>query len=209
MFAVAAMLIIAAPAPAVQSFAGLYQIRQMEMGGGLELRADGRFRYAFDYGAVSETAEGDWTADAAGVILTSNPTPKAPSFELIADDPAPKGQLWMILDPPGFGANFPLTAIAVGSGSKPEGYRVRADETGRVDLGGRPVPMKIMPQVPIYGATGQGFALSPDRGHRLRLRFRANDLGRAAFARQRLRRDGRNLVLERFDTVIRFLREQP
>lgn len=209
MFGVAAMLVIAAPAPAVQSFAGLYQIRQMEMGGGLELRADGRFRYAFDYGAVSETAEGDWTADAAGVTLTSNPMPKAPSFELVRDDPAAKGQLWLILDPPGFGANFPLDAIAIGGGAKPGGYQVRAGDNGRVDLGGRPWPARIVPMVPIYGATGPGFALSAKRGHSLHLRFHANDLGRAAFDRQRLRGDGRNLVLERFDTVIRFLREQP
>lgn len=209
MLGVAALLMLAAPAPAVQSFAGLYQIRQMEMAGGLELRADGRFRYAFDYGAVSETAEGDWTADAAGVTLTSNPMPKAPSFELVRDDPAPKGQLWLILDPPGFGANFSLDAIAIGAGAKPEGYRVRAGENGRVDLGGRPWPVQIVPMVPIYGPTGPGFALSAGRGHRLNLRFHANDLGRAAFDRQRLRRDGRNLVLERFDTVIRFLREQP
>ena len=31
-----------------------------------------------------------------------------------------------------------------------------------------------------------------------------HDLGRAAFDRQRLRRDDRGLVLHRFDTVIRF-----
>lgn len=205
----ALVMMLAAPAPASPSFAGLYRIRQTEMAGGLELRADGSFRYAFDYGAVSETAEGDWTADAAGVTLTSNPMPKAPSFELIRDDPAPKGELWMILESPGFGANFPLDAIAVGGGDKSESYRVRADETGRVDLAGRPWAARIVPLVPIYGAAGQGFALSPERGHRLRLRFHANDLGRAAFDRQRVRRDDRGLVLHRFDTVIRFLREQP
>ena len=209
MLAVAVLLIIAAPAPAAVSRVGLYRVSQMEMAGGLELRADGRFRYAFEYGAVSETAEGDWIATATGVTLTSNPMPKAPSFELVADDPAPKDELWMTLENPGFGANYPLDAIAVSGGDKRENYRIRADENGRVDLGGRPWAARIVPLVPIYGATGQGFALSPERGHRLRLRFHANDLGRAAFDRQELRDDGRGLVLERFDTVIRFIPDRP
>ena len=57
--------------------AGLYEIRQMEMGGGLELTPDGRFRYALEYGAASERGEGDWTLSGNSVLLTSNPKPKA------------------------------------------------------------------------------------------------------------------------------------
>ena len=45
----------------------------MEMGGGLELRADGHFRYALTYGAMDEEAEGDWTFDGKTVRLNSNP----------------------------------------------------------------------------------------------------------------------------------------
>ena len=50
-------LAVAAPAEPFK-FAGLYRISQMEMAGGLELQPNGRFRYAFDYGAVSEESEG-------------------------------------------------------------------------------------------------------------------------------------------------------
>ena len=52
----ALVLLAATPAAAEppRSFAGLYQINQMEMAGGLELSPDGRFRYALEYGAVSE-----------------------------------------------------------------------------------------------------------------------------------------------------------
>ena len=71
---VAALLMWAAPADAPQ-FAGLYRIDQMEMAGGLELSPDGRFRYAFDYGAVSEGSEGKWSSDAKGVLLTTDPMP--------------------------------------------------------------------------------------------------------------------------------------
>ena len=72
-FAAAALLALAAPAP--PQFDGLYEIDQMEMAGGLELRSDGRFAYALDYGAVSETAEGKWTGEGGVVVLTTEPMP--------------------------------------------------------------------------------------------------------------------------------------
>jgi hypothetical protein len=76
--AVAAVLLIAAsgaPAEAPREAAGLYEINQMEMAGGLELQPDGRFRYAFDYGAVSEVSEGKWTVESGTVLLTTDPMP--------------------------------------------------------------------------------------------------------------------------------------
>lgn len=54
---------------------GLYEIDQMEMAGALELRPDGRFRYVFDYGAVSEVSEGDWAMDGTIIRLTTDPMP--------------------------------------------------------------------------------------------------------------------------------------
>ena len=77
MLIVAAALVAAAssPAEAPAQFAGLYEISQMEMAGGLELRRNGRFRYAFDYGAVSEEAEGNWTVENGTVLLTTDPMP--------------------------------------------------------------------------------------------------------------------------------------
>ena len=62
-------------AKSVPDAAGLYEINQMEMAGGLELRPDGRFRYAFDYGAVSEVSEGRWTFEDGTVVLTTDPMP--------------------------------------------------------------------------------------------------------------------------------------
>ena len=70
----AAALLLSAPA-AAQNVAGLYEINQMEMAGGLELRPDGRFRYALEYGAVSEGAEGVWTIEEGTVRLTTSPMP--------------------------------------------------------------------------------------------------------------------------------------
>ena len=55
-----ALFIAAAAAPAAartaSSLVGVYDGRQMEMAAGLELMADGRFRYALSYGALDEEA---------------------------------------------------------------------------------------------------------------------------------------------------------
>ena len=75
----AALLIALAPLPAApapppaDTLAGTYATQQMEVGAKLELKADGRFRYMLDYGAVSEAAEGDWTAAKGVVHLDSDP----------------------------------------------------------------------------------------------------------------------------------------
>ena len=128
MIGVAALLLLAVPAHAAASPAGVYEIRQMEVAGGLELKGDGHFRYALSYGAVDEECEGDWTFDGKTVRLTSKPMPKAPSFELVRDDPAPKGELFMTLEDPGFEWGHPLEAIAVNSTKR--GFAISAGDSG-------------------------------------------------------------------------------
>ena len=63
-----ALLLAAADAPAVTGF---YTSNQMEIGAALELDADGKFQYQLDYGAVSESAEGNWSSDGTNVYLTA------------------------------------------------------------------------------------------------------------------------------------------
>jgi hypothetical protein len=70
----AALALAAAPGGAVD-LAGLYETAQMEVAAALELQPNGHFRYALEYGAVSERGEGDWTFDGKAVHLTSNPMP--------------------------------------------------------------------------------------------------------------------------------------
>jgi hypothetical protein len=71
-----ALLLAIAPVPsAAGAAAGLYLADQMEVAAGLELKADGRFRYALDYGAVSEGAEGSWRLEGTTVRLSSDSAP--------------------------------------------------------------------------------------------------------------------------------------
>jgi hypothetical protein len=208
LLAVALGLAAAAPAPTRDSVAGLYQSRQMEVGAALELQKNGHFRYQLDYGAVSEGAEGDWTFDGKTVHLTSKPMPKAPSFELVRDDPAPKGELYMIFEDPGFEWGHALEALAKVKGEE-SAFEISAGNGGRVDLSGKPPIEAIAPVMPVYGPTGDIFPLSADRGHKLLIRFHRNDLGKAAFRHEPLTLDGTALVLSRYDTRIRFLRAEP
>ncbi len=209
MFRILSVLLLSAAAvPAGDSIAGLYQSQQMEIGAALELRKDGHFRYQLDYGAVSEGAEGDWTFDGKTVRLTSKPMPKAPNFELVRDDPAPKGELYLSLEDPGFEWGHSLEAIAKIQG-KEEGFEVSAGEGGLVDLTGKPPIEAVAPLMPVYGPTGDIFPVSADRGHKLLIRFHRNDLGKAAFRDEPLKLDGTALVLSRYDAEICFLRARP
>jgi hypothetical protein len=203
MFAPAILLV--APAAAV---AGLYQSQQMEVGAALELQKNGHFRYQLDYGAVSEVAQGDWTFDGKIVRLTTRPRPNMPSFELVRDDPAPQGEISLALEPPGFGAEgYRIDAVGTDATSGEKGL-VTTDDQGRVEAGSHKLSA-IDPMVPVYGTIGGHFALSADRGHRLLLRFHANDLGKAAFDREPLALTPRGLVMNRYDTEIRFIRVRP
>ena len=200
--------LMTAAAPANDSVAGIYEIRQMEMGGGLELQKNGHFRYALEYGAASEEGEGDWTFDGKVVRLTSRPIPRPPGFLLVRDDPAPKGQLYMQLQKPGFGweGRFDaLVTLKVMTGKLP----VSAEAQGRVPLPPRAVVVAVEPRVPIYGMFGGPFPLSTDRGHRLLFRFVPNDLGKAIFRGEALMLSGGDLFMRRFDTGIRFVRVRP
>jgi len=204
------MIVLAAAlltAPAPPSLAGLYRAQQMEVGAALELSKNGHFRYQLDYGAVSEAAEGDWASDGKAVRLTSKPMPKLPSFELVRDESAPQGELVMTVEPPGFGADYRIDAIAVDADTGEKG-RVTTDSDGRVDAGGHKL-RSIDPLVPVYGNVGGHFALSPNQGHHLILRFHANDLGHAAFEGEPLAITSRGLVLTRYDREIRFVRIGP
>lgn len=205
MIALAAMLLALAPAPKA-SLAGTYEIRQMEMAGGLELRVDGHFRYAFSYGALDEEGAGDWVFDGKSVRLTSNPMPRPPSFELVRDDPAPKGELYLKLENPGFDWGHPLYALAT---DMKQGFELEADEDGRVDLAGKPAVLAIAPLMPVYGPTQDSFRLAPDRGHRLLFRFHKNDLGKAAFKDEPLEISPKGLLMNRYDSQIRFIRVRP
>ena len=195
-------------APSIPSPAGNYEIHQMEMAGGLELQPGGHFRYAFTYGAVDEEAEGDWVVDGDAVRLTSKPMPTEPTFELVRDTEAPRCTLSLAVDWGKFSWSSAPDLLVAYEGAPRELHYLQADEKGVVHLENCAVTT-VMPIVPMFGVPGEPLKLSAATGHRLSLRFRPNDLGRAAFRGEALKFDGSTLVMERYDTRIRFLRDAP
>ena len=86
------------------------------------------------------------------------PAPKQPSFELVRDDPAPVGEVWLKLEPPGFGDGYRLDAIATDAAGQKG--RVTTDDDGRVEAGSHKLT-SIDPLVPVYGMRGGSFPAQP------------------------------------------------
>ena len=210
MIAMLAPVVIAAMAgqaavPIAQT--GFFTARQPEVAAALELMPDGRFRYSLDYGAVSEIAGGRWTGDGRTVRLTSDPMPRAPSFAILADEPAPAGEYQVTLENPGFDWGGPLEFLATIDGS-PSPVRIKPDSVGRVD----PPPGRITairPIVPVYGDIGPPLALAGPGGHKLTVRFLRNDLGMARFDSTPLVVEDGGLRLMRYGASIRLVRSAP
>jgi len=195
-------------APSAAAVAGLYQSQQMEVGAALELQKNGHFRYQLDYGAISEGAEGDWTFDGTSVHLTSKPMPKEPTFDLVRDRPAPRCTLSLTVDWGKFNWSSAPDVLVTYATSPRELHFLQSDEKGNVHLENCAVA-QVFPLVPMFQIPGEPIKLNPKTGHRLSLKFQPNELGHVAFRNELLKLDGSNLLLERYDAEIRFIRSRP
>lgn len=202
--AVASLLVADAAMRAQSDYAGLYVAHQMEMAGALELTRSGHFRYQLDYGAVSESAEGDWLVDGTAVRLTSDPMPREPDFVLIRDNPAPAGELYVAVENDGDSWS-PLTVLVTAEGYE-DPLLLYANEDGRVLVPGARRAISVKMLLPVYETGGEPVKLSADRGHRLLLKLEANDVGKAQLRGERLAIEGSSLILYRYDSKIIFQR---
>jgi hypothetical protein len=214
MILAAAVLLAAGPAPAPahaptkNALAGLYQIQTMEVGGGLELRKNGHFRYALEYGALDEEAQGTWTVKNGNVLLTTRPAPKQPTFDLLSDDAAPKCTLHLTIDWSKLDWSSAPDALVTYERDPKELHFLQSDDNGDLHPEDCAVTM-IMPLVPMYHVPGAPIKLSPATGHRIALRFEPNELGHAAFTDEPLKITASGLLMERYDAEIRFVRVRP
>ena len=194
-----------AAAAAAAGPAGFYAAHQMEIGAALELSTDGTFRYQFDYGAVSESAAGRWTSDGRVVELTSVPMPKAPAFVLLKDSPLPRGKLAVAVTTPA-SPYFDSLLIGITVDGKP-GTMQRIGKSETIDLpAGKTATLIAF--VPVTGEPAGQFALPLSTGHRVALTFMPNDYDKARFNHERLAIDHGDLLLNRYDAVVRFERAE-
>ena len=208
MFTAVASLFVADAAMRTQSdYAGLYLVHQMEMGGALELSSSGHFRYELDYGAVSESAEGDWLIDEAAVRLTSDPMPREPDFVLIRDNPAPAGELYVAVE--NDGDNWSGLTVLVTAEGHEKPLLLYANEDGRVSVPGARRAASVKMLLPVDETGGEPVEpvkLSADRGHRLLFKLEPNAVGKAPLRDERLVIEGSSLILYRYDSKIIFQR---
>lgn len=185
------------------SLVGTYDGGQMEVAAGLELGADGRFRFMLSYGALDEEAAGRWRVENGQVLLTSDPvTP--PRFVLVDRRAGSGGGLRI--------------GLATPEGMSPQYFKVearRADgsvaerqfgEDGLLELEPGDRPTAVVVTLPIFDLSSDPVAVTGAPGGELRFRFEPHDLGRIAFARTPLRIDHGDLLLARHDLTLRFRR---
>lgn len=200
----AALTISARLANAQASLAGIYDGNQMEMAVGLELMADGRFRYAMAYGALDEQAEGRWTTRGNQVLLTSDPvTP--PRFVLISQGRGTEGLLQVQLDVPRGVSRQYFNAFITKANGQTERMQF-AEEGLMVPFSRGDGPMGIRLVLQVFDIASQPVRLDPAAGYSLRFRFEPNDVGKVAFQATPLTIVNGDLVLDRHGRTIRFKR---
>jgi hypothetical protein len=208
--ALACALVCGAAAPALAqpaSLAGTYDGRQMEMAAALELKPDGRFRYALSYGALDEEAAGRWTASGDRVLLTGDPV-RAPRFVSVSQGRGADGVLRLDLDvPKGVSRQYFDAEITKADGSVER--RQLSDEGLIFPFAptGRPTGVRLV--LPMYRVASEPVRLDPSSGYAVRFRFEPNDIGKADFRGTVLRIVGTDLVLDRHGRTIRFKRTAP
>lgn len=192
---------LAAETPA--ALVGLYNGSQTEMAAGIDLSADGSFRYGLSYGALDETAEGVWSAEGDKLLLTTKPSVIPPRFAVVDEKPAPSGTLVVKLANPDVLQRVPLLIDVIYSdGQAPESVQVGEDGNVPVEWARR--PMIIAPRLPVYPAPLTMVRMPANEGRILTFKFEPNDIGIADFRNETLAIEKGELVLQRYDRTIRF-----
>jgi hypothetical protein len=198
----------ALPADARSPYAGRYRVAEgPDSAGGLELRADGRFRYELSEGALDEHAEGRWSDEGGTIRLTTEPKPRPAEFARGADNPAadaPTLLTWLSDAREIGGIDF---RFGLADGSVIAGY---TQYDGWTFAPGKAQPIRWVELAePIHGAASPRFAIDPPASGGLVFVLTPNDIGTVDFDRSELERRGDDFVLHRGTRELRLVRVKP
>jgi len=200
-----ALLLAAAAAVAPADLVGRYDGGQMEIAAGLELNADGRFRYGLSYGALDEEAEGVWAIEGDHVLLTTEPAVVPPRFTLVEQTPVASHAIEIaIVDPKG--RVLPNIDIAVAYGEGDPDIVQSREEPVVIPVEPSRAPHAILLAVPVFDVESEPFPVDVAKGTGFTFRFEPNGLGTADFRRTSLAIEKGALILPRFDRTLRFER---
>ena len=210
MSALAPVLLLLATAmgdPHPAALVGQYDGGQMEVAAGLELSADGRFRYALSYGVLDEQAAGSWHADGRRVLLDSDPV-KPPHFSFIGQAAAAAGVVRVSLAvPEGMDPQYFRAVVLLDDGTSVGGQLGGDGLALPLGTGRRPASVTIA--LPIFDLVSDPIPVDSAQGFDLSIRFEPNDLGKVDFRSTVLEQQGGDLTLARHDRLIRFRRARP
>lgn len=205
-----------APAPAAEpapiggdrAAAGRYRlVGQMEAASGLELTADGRFRYFLAYGSLDQQAQGRWSSDGRRVALNTEPRPVPAEFS--ARPPSRSDEAALIVfvaTPNGRGLNSVDVRIGLADGRVHEGYT--QDYGWRLGPDERPSAVQwIELSLQAYGVPPRRFAVDGSAGNQFNFTFTPNDFGTVDFRDRIFQIEGRNLVFREQGAALVYERE--
>ncbi|WP_374390434.1 hypothetical protein [Sandaracinobacter sp.] len=169
----AALLLAAAGPPPLAGDYALVGVH--EAAGGLQLLPDGRFRYAFTYGALDETAEGRWRQEGDRIFLTTEPKPRPATWGLVGTEAGDPKVFALILENPR-GQPIPniQVRIRMDDGSEERGQTL--GEWLEADLDTR-TPVSVRFEVPVFELVSPEFPLDLKAARRYRYRFDPADTG--------------------------------
>lgn len=207
-------LVAGTAAEARSPYAGRYRVAEgPDVAGGLELGADGRFRYFLSAGALDQHAEGSWTETAGDIRLTTDPKPVPPSFArgpdaVTGDDgdvPAIHVKLADGRDLAGIDFRLGLTTGAGMAGyTQAEGWRFEEPGAG---TGERKIAWVELVE-PIYDVVSQRFTIDPPLAGGLVFVLTPNDIEVVDFRNERFERRTDDFVLHLGERTLRMVREK-
>ena len=208
--AVAALMAVTAPADARSPYAGRYRIANgPDSAGGLELQADGRFRYVRSEGALDQHAEGNWTETGGDIRLTTAPKPVLPVFargpdaKPDGDQAAPTLHVRLADGRDLAGVDFRL---GLTTGTSLAGY-TQAEGWSFEEPGDQRIAWVELVE-PIYEIVSPRFVIDPPAAGALVFVLTPNDIEVVDFQNDRFERRTDDFVLHRGERSVRMIREK-
>ena len=208
--AVAALMAVTAPADARSPYAGRYRIANgPDSAGGLELQADGRFRYVRSEGALDQHAEGNWTETGGDIRLTTAPKPVLPVFargpdaKPDGDQAAPTLHVRLADGRDLAGVDFRL---GLTTGTSLAGY-TQAEGWSFEEPGDQRIAWVELVE-PIYEIVSPRFVIDPPAAGALVFVLTPNDIEVVDFQNDRFERRTDDFVLHRGERTLRMVRER-
>ena len=213
-----AFLATVVPAEARSPYSGRYRVAEgPDVAGGLELGADGRFRYFLSAGALDQHAEGSWTETGGDIRLTTNPKPVPPSFARGPDAKPGEGEDVPTLhvrladgrDLAGIDFRLGLTTGAGMAGyTQAEGWSFEEPEAGTPTAPPERKIAWVELVEPIYDVVSPRFTIDPPAAGGLVFVLTPNDIEVVDFRNDRFEKRSDDFVLHFGERTLKMVREK-